>query len=37
LDWNDSGAFEAAVNFTLLQWSIEDLCENMGELVSADF
>ncbi len=29
-DQNDSGAFEAAGNFTQLQWSVEYLCEDGG-------
>ncbi len=36
-DRNDSGVFEAAGNFTQLQWSVEDLCEDGGQLVRADF
>ncbi len=34
---DDGGAFEAGRDFTQLQWSVEDLCEDGGQLVSTGF
>jgi len=36
-DGDDGGAFETWGDFTQLQWSVEDLCEDGGQLVSTGF
>ncbi len=36
-DGDDGGAFEAWGDFAQLQWSVEDLCEDGGQLVSTGF
>ncbi len=34
---DDGEAFEASRDFAQLQWSVEDLCEDGGQLVSPGF
>ncbi len=36
-DGDDGGAFEARGDFAQLQWFVEDLCEDGGQLVSTGF
>ncbi len=36
-DGDDGGAFEARGDFTQLQWSVEDLCEDGGSWSAQDF